>query len=311
MKKQVPPDAVGFATGAPAFGWKRQQSQHGPEFIHYPSDLARQFWLYPHSIGRARTVPGGRPNEHRVEDGYLLHYVTRGELWHRINNRIYLAQRGEACLMDMTKPIVHGAGGDRPAISLWVRFNGKNMARFFSELRADRDPIFHGLDTAMMARLFADLLRLTENEDYAYETRAAGLLTLLLAELQVVRARHQPLISLGTAARLYSEPVRKGIDWMVRYYDFPHSLKRLCAAVGYSRSHYSRLFRRETGVPPVVWLNRYRMVQAKRLLTGSDKSIAEIAQAVGVPDQNYFARLFRSLASQTPRQFREQMLKRG
>ena len=119
-----------------------------------------------------------------------------------------------------------------------------------------------------------------------------------------MRARERPLISLGVRARSYPEPVRKGIDWIVRYYDVPHSLKQLCAAVGYSRSHYSRLFRRETGLPPAVWTNRYRIEQAKRLLQTSDKSIAEVAAAVGIDDQNYFTRLFRSVTRQTPRAFR-------
>jgi AraC-like DNA-binding protein len=98
--------------------------------------------------------------------------------------------------------------------------------------------------------------------------------------------------------------VRKGIDWIVREHDIPFSLKELFRAVGYSRSYYTRLFRKETGVPPLVWLNRYRIEQAKRLLAHSDKSIAEIARAVGILDQNYFARLFRSLAGTPAREFR-------
>jgi len=302
MRKRTSAEIPEFAPSAPTFGWKRQRSRHGPELFHYPSDLARQLWLYPLSIGLARMRPGDKHNP-RLHDGYLLHYVIRGELRHQLRNRTYTVGQGDACLMDQAERLLQTVGGSQPAVSYWLRFNGKDMARCFSELRADRDPVFTGLDTATMNRLFGDLMRLTAQEDRAYEMRAAGLQTLLLAELYGVRTREQPLVSLGAREYMYSEPVRRGIDWLVRYYDIPHSLKQLCAAVGYSRSRYSLLFRQETGLPPGAWTNRYRVEQAKRLLATTDKSVAEVAAAVGVADANYFGRLFRSLTGRTPRRF--------
>ena len=297
MKPQPPADPL-------AFGWKRSRSRHGIEVFHYPSDLARQLLLYPAAIGHARTPPGDT-SDHVVQDRYLLHYVVRGELWHHIGEATQVARAGEACLMDLSLHTVHGAGGSQPAASYWCSFNGKDMARYFAELRADRDPVFTGLNRATMSRLFAELMRLTERNDIGYEFRVAGLLTLVLAELYSVRAKEHPMISLGVDARAYSAPVREGIDWIVRHYEQPCLLKQLCDAVGYSRSQLTRLFRRETGCSPVVWLNRYRIEQSKRLLTMTDKPVAEIAQVVGIPDQNYFARLFRSVAGQTPREFRQ------
>ena len=296
MKQAYPPDA-------PKFGWKRQQTRHGLEYFHYPSDLARQLWLHPFAIGRSKTKPG-ETNHHLVEDRYLLHFVFRGELWHRVRNQVHVARQGDACLMDVSELLSHGAGGSVPAISYWVSFNGKDMPRYFSELRADRAPVFAGINVPVMIKLFRELMQRTAHEDAAYEPRAAGLLGLLLAELYAVRVKERALISLGADARPYSAPVRKGIDWIVRYYSLPYSLKQLCAKVGYSRSHYSRLFHKETGMPPAAWANRYRVEQAKRLMMTSGKSVAEVAAAVGIHDASYFTRLFRSLAGQTPRMFR-------
>jgi len=296
MKKQYPPTA-------PKFGWRRQRSRHGLEFFHYPSDFARRSLLYPLSLGRASTPPGDR-FDHQTHDRYLLHFVLRGELWHTVRNQRHMARRGDACLMDLGEDVLHGTGGSQPAVMYWVSFNGKEMPRYHAELRADRDPVFRGVNATTLTRLFRELMGLTAKEDLAYELRASGLLALLLAELYSVRAEAGPLVSLGADEHLYSAPVRKGIDWIVRHYEQAYSLKELCATVGYSRSHYTRLFRRETGVPPVVWLNRYRIEQAKRLLTTTSKSVAEVAYAVAIADPNYFARLFRSLVGMTPREFR-------
>lgn len=300
MKRKLPPDAPKFVW---KFGWKRQRTRHGVEFFHYPSELARELWLYPVAVGRATTRPGP-VIQHKPQDYYLLHFVTRGALWHEVKNRVHLARRGEVCLMDISKGAVHGVEGKHPAVSYWVSFNGRDMARHFVELRADRSPVFSALNVARMASLFRDLREMTAHEDAGYEPRAAGLLLLILAELHASRARAQKMFKLGDRNHYYSEPVRKGIDWMIRMYGEPCPLKQLAASVGYSRSHYSRRFRRDTGLSPRAWLTRFRVEQAKRLLAQSDKPVAEVAVAVGIPDQNYFARVFRSCTGTTPLRYR-------
>jgi AraC-like DNA-binding protein len=287
----------------PKFGWKRQESRHGLEYFHYPSDLARQLWLYPFCIGRARTPPD-ESIEHVAGDRYLLHYVERGELWHRRGDRIYIARSGEACLMDLGREFTHGTDGPHAAQSYWVAFNGKDMERCFLELGTAEDPVFTGLNTGTVTRLFRELMCMTRKEDVAYEWKAAALLTSLLSELYAARTRKHPPVSLGAEAAQYSAPVRQGIDWVVREYYLPYSVKELFRVVGYSRSYYTRMFRSETGVPPQVWLNRYRIEQARRLLMYSHKSIGQIARAVGIPDRNYFARLFRQEAGIPARAYR-------
>jgi len=273
--------------------------------MHYPSDLARQVLPYLWALGHART-PTGEVVGHSIQDRYLLHYVVKGELWHRILNKTYVARQGDACLMDLSEETVHGAGGSCAAESYWLTFNSKDMPRCFAELRADREPVFANPDRAVMRGTFQGLMRLNKREeDIAYEWRAASMLMALLAELYAVRVEEQPIVSLGAETRPYSSLVRKGIDWIIRNYEENTTLKEMCVAVGVSRSYYATRFHRETGVPPVVWLNRYRIEQAKRLLANSDKTIGEIARAVGLPDPGYFSRLFRELTSVTPRAFRK------
>lgn len=50
------------------------------------------------------------------------------------------------------------------------------------------------------------------------------------------------------------------------------------------------------------------LLEAKRLLLLSDKSVSEIAFELGVEDANYFSRLFRSKFKVSPSQFREETL---
>ena len=88
------------------------------------------------------------------------------------------------------------------------------------------------------------------------------------------------------------------------------SLQAMASQVGYSVSHLGMAFRRDYGISPVAYRNHVRLVHARDLLMTSDRSIAEIAAEVGLPDANYFARQFRRAFGVSPRAFvREQVLR--
>ncbi len=60
-----------------------------------------------------------------------------------------------------------------------------------------------------------------------------------------------------------------------------------------STSHLCRSFGDWLGSTPTAYLNDLRLQHARRLLSDSRLSVKEIARAVGIPNANYFARLFR------------------
>jgi AraC family transcriptional regulator, L-rhamnose operon transcriptional activator RhaR len=72
------------------------------------------------------------------------------------------------------------------------------------------------------------------------------------------------------------------------------TLTRLADELHTSPGYLVRLFKAATGLPPMAYLARVRVEHAAVLLLHSDEPITGIGQAVGWPDQNYFARRFKS-----------------
>jgi AraC family L-rhamnose operon transcriptional activator RhaR len=79
-----------------------------------------------------------------------------------------------------------------------------------------------------------------------------------------------------------ADPARQ---WMLT--DLAHALH---LAPGY----LVRLFKAETGLPPMAYLSRHRVELAADQLLHTDLPISRIGESVGWPDQNYFARRFKS-----------------
>ena len=80
--------------------------------------------------------------------------------------------------------------------------------------------------------------------------------------------------------------------------------EQLAAQGGITLSHFRAVFKKHTGLSPVDYLNRARIMRALELLQTSDLAISEIAIQVGIYDSNYFTRLFKKVTGYPPRYFK-------
>jgi AraC family transcriptional regulator len=99
--------------------------------------------------------------------------------------------------------------------------------------------------------------------------------------------------------------IGKAIDFMEAHLDGSLDLATIAEAAGISPSHFARRFRATVGKPPHQYLIQIRIDRAKRLLSESDKGIAEIAFACGFASQEHMTRLFKRSCGLTPAGFRK------
>ena len=74
----------------------------------------------------------------------------------------------------------------------------------------------------------------------------------------------------------------------------------------FSKFHFSRVFRRITGVSPGQYLAELRLQEAKRLLRTSDMKIIDITYAVGYASVGTFSARFRAQVGLSPSGYRQQ-----
>jgi two-component system response regulator YesN len=117
--------------------------------------------------------------------------------------------------------------------------------------------------------------------------------------------------------------LRTGITWLWPYnggvrneiarakeYVFEHMGEKIgvqgtAAHVGMSENYFSHLFKKETGIGFIDYVNHIRMEKAAELLENSDLKVADVAERIGINNPNYFSVLFKKLLGASPQEYRE------
>lgn len=113
------------------------------------------------------------------------------------------------------------------------------------------------------------------------------------------------LLEVATPIKERSELSLKVHDFMETNFGRNISAEELCGLMGCSRSAMYQKFKELTGSSPSKYINGLRIRQSQSLLIKTDMPVAEIASAVGIGDQFYFARLFRLMTGTSASEYRK------
>jgi AraC-like DNA-binding protein/ligand-binding sensor protein len=105
--------------------------------------------------------------------------------------------------------------------------------------------------------------------------------------------------------------IRNAARFLKKNFSHALSLDAVAAAASLSRSRFQHLFKEQTGLTFGDYLQRLRVGEAKRLLTGTGLQMSEIAAACGFSDQSRFAAIFKRYLKESPTAFRQRFIKQN
>ncbi|MEC0231877.1 response regulator [Paenibacillus alba] len=88
------------------------------------------------------------------------------------------------------------------------------------------------------------------------------------------------------------------------YHEGDININKVCGHLHISAGYFSSIFKKETKMTFVNYLNHIRMEAAKELLRSTDMKALEIAEKVGYADANYFSFSFRKNVGISPKEYR-------
>lgn len=105
-----------------------------------------------------------------------------------------------------------------------------------------------------------------------------------------------------------SSLAKKALYYINYHYGEHISLKSVSDEIHVTPTYMSSLFKQQTGLNFVDYLNQYRIEKSKECLRQGDRKIYEIAHSVGFQDEKYFSLMFKRYTGFSPAQYRESFL---
>lgn len=125
-------------------------------------------------------------------------------------------------------------------------------------------------------------------------------------ELEDILNREICILASGLSQRenISNYTIKRALDYIRNHYQESISLEKVAASLDITPEYLSTLFNREMEQNFSVFLKRFRISHAKRLLKDTDKKIYEIAKEVGYTDAKYFNRVFKDVEGVSPGDYR-------
>jgi AraC-like DNA-binding protein len=224
-----------------------------------------------------------------------------GTGWARGNGKAQRISAGDLVWFPAGKGHAYGSGGKNPWTIVWAHFTGAEVPSWEGMLRVEGPdwPVVLGLPDDRLDELALDRVYAALERGFAVRNlvaAAAALRNAFCAAAELGNDHRDP--------RSAEERVARSIESLTGDWQRSHRLGELATAAKVSVAHYSMLFRRQTGFPPIDFLIRLRIRRACRLLDTTSLSIAEVGERTGYEDPYYFTRCFRRVMGCSPRSYR-------
>ena len=111
--------------------------------------------------------------------------------------------------------------------------------------------------------------------------------------------------------RHYSREIEAAVKYIHLHLHVPVTLEETAEAAGISASYLSRLFKKETGMLFVDYIQKERIEAACNMLTYSDYTAAQISEYLCFSTQSYFIKIFRKYTGTTPAKYKNIKFRTG
>lgn len=106
---------------------------------------------------------------------------------------------------------------------------------------------------------------------------------------------------------MYRMSVNKALEFLNEHYAEKISVHDMATAANCSVSHFSRIFKEETGIAPSDYIMKISLDYAKRMLRSYEKTLTQIAIDCGFNSSSYFSYCFSRAFNISPSDFKKSL----
>ena len=288
---------------------RKKEGFQGQKAIVLPRNILSKFCernritsnLYITDIGyypKAKFHYRERP---RGAEQHILIYCHAGSGVAVIQKQIYEIEAGDFFIVPMHTPHTYRANESNPWTIYWIHFKGSISDSIFDLFNKQVNGYkgFIQYDQKSIA-LFDEIYNRLE--------RGYGIDNLIYCNMCLghffTTVIYNDRYDIGSKMK-NGDVMEKAIDFLSNNVNEMLTLHEMASAVNLSPSHFSFLFKKKMGFPPIEYFNHLKVQKACQYLLFTDMRIREIAVELGIEDAYYFARMFTKVMGISPKHYRE------
>lgn len=248
----------------------------GIERLQESCTIAGHWRVHDHDLG-SRTIGEA-----------VLIFCVAGQGWLRLGHRRHEIIAGDCFCCPAGLNHAYGCNPQMGWEIWWCHARGAQAFNLIKQAGFTAlQPVLRIHSPETLVPRFAALLERLARLDTALAWDAAGLLHLLLVALIRQQGQTPSMENLA----IYADNSCASLDDLVQ-------------RSGYSKFHFCRAFKAQTGQSPWQYVLERKIERARELLLSTPLSIKEIAGSLGFHNADYFAKLFRTQTGVTPKAYR-------
>lgn len=303
-------DETGIAITA--WGHKISVQPHRHKY-HEFALITKGSCIHDYKGAKVSVVPGDllfiEPNEYH---GYEIE--TECEL---INCQFYPEKLRKECneALDRTKKSIVQDAREKELEKQWTELirelfeqeNGKDLLKEeeVQEEKLKRQGIIHLTPEIRKEMEFLLNKMMAEQDEIRDDSENVKSACLQLLLIMIQREYDDNFEKRNTIKDFRKDAIYKSIAYMESHLDEKLEIEKLAANVFWSPQRFRKIFKEVTGLTPIEYLNRIRIVKALEYMKNNKCTIADAAASVGIYDTNYFSRLFKKVLGYSPKHFKK------
>lgn len=149
-----------------------------------------------------------------------------------------------------------------------------------------------------------------DSEEFSFSTLCEPIIYAKFLTMLAIIGRYQLESATNNALnqvkrKEYASKIMSICSYIDEHFTEEITLEEVASVAGYSKYHFSRIFKQLTGMSFYKYVNMQRIKYAEELLLSPDLSISKISIACGFSSTSAFIRMFKQLKNCTPTDYKE------
>lgn len=265
-------------------------------YFSSPSQTAKKIYFYPISAGHFFCVDG----YHLVRKNYnslLITHILDGTFTYIKDGKHITARKGDTVILDCYKP--HEYYTNDSFESIWIHLAGANSFELFEEIESSNGNLVKCKDIQHIRKLLFRIFDGMKGDNPTTELSVSLDIYKIFTELL------NPQSAKIKGESSYEDSIQSVKEYIAENLNENLTVSRLAEIVNMSSSHFSRVFKQQTGFSPYDYILISRLNRAKYLLQVTDMTVSSIAYEIGFNSESNFIYFFTENEGISPSKFRK------